>query len=138
MSSGFFKKGMVGVYLYDHIQLMRHQEHCLYREPILDEPEQERLVLSEEDNSFIFPTKHMERERFAKELNDWSAGPLVNSYGVVRQNGKAVRIRSLLKKMYTDILEALKECDYQFECIDEKQFKEEFIYFMYILSDIQR
>ena len=143
MSSGFFKKGHVGDFVLEHIQLLKHQDHVFYQEPCTDNitnvgSDIVCLDYKEHNKAPIVLTKKMKRERFAKELNDWSDGPIVDTYGVVRNGGKPIRIRNVLKAMYDDILEAVDGCDEPFEFIDEKQFKEELIYFMYILSDIQR
>lgn len=142
--SGFFKPGNVGDFVYEHINILKNQGHALYREPI---NEDEVYMKTKSSHHLHEISNHkndllsdiiIQRENFIKTLNDWSSGPLVNSYGKVQYNNKSVRIRNVLFAMYNDIMEAVESCESPFEFIDEKQFKEELVYFMYILSDIDR
>jgi hypothetical protein len=129
MSSGFFSKDNVRRNVYDHIDLLKYQDHIQYIEPNVEEE-----AITEN-----MKREMRSRDKFSKIINDWTDGPIVDRYGVVKYNGNHnnyIKIRSVLHKMYKEIIQTISDCE--FELIDEKQFREEFIYFMYLLSDISR
>ena len=81
----------------------------------------------------------MIRRKYSREVNEWLKYPFINSensYEEIFENEKLVINRDVCITIYKDLLQAIYSSGYEID--DINQFKEDFIYYMYILSDNTR
>lgn len=76
------------------------------------------------------------RRQYSREVNDWLSYPFINNenaYETKFEDDKLIANRDVCIKIYRDLIDAIYSSGYELD--DINQFKEDFIYYMYILSD---
>ena len=82
------------------------------------------------------------RSRYCEEIDEWLNYPFVDSGYWNRteeseyNENEELLVKDICYNMYDDLVCAIKESGFQIH--DEKQFKEDFIHYMYILSENKR
>ena len=95
--------------------------------------------------------KHRLRSAFTTTINDWLNEPVVTNGGIMyiedeQEEGSDedkylsyrcydyIKNKEVIRKFYNDIVQCIKQSKYSF--IDINLFKEDFIYYIYKLSDL--
>lgn len=83
------------------------------------------------------------RSRYCEKIDEWLNYPFVDSEYwskleeyPERYEEEELRVKDICYTMYNDLVYTIKESGFQIH--DEKQFKEDFIHYMYILSENNR
>jgi hypothetical protein len=105
--------------------------------------------------SYIEPTSKEDdlitkcnRNNYVREINKWLNNNLIhyeyykkqdninNDEDIINEENYTLKVKDICKEIYHDILEVVQESG--FEINDLNQFKEDLIYYIYILSDIRQ
>ncbi len=86
------------------------------------------------------PMAKVRRSRYCEEINEWLNYPFIDSeyYDRIEEEpeyneDEELRIKNICFAMYNELVEVIKQSGFQIH--DDKQFKEDFIHYMYILSE---